>query len=183
VVSYRVRIGFLDLSAAILLGLALVIPSPARAVRALYFKPQAALATQIAEAQAALSRDPKDGVAAASLADLLVAAHQTDWAIRTGAVAADSGSPTAWRAAVSVSAAYMDRRDIGPAYEWAARALTACEAAPADACGDDDRGRVEMYARALRAVRDSGVDVKKSSKGIIEAVDRAVPLIRLGKKP
>lgn len=177
------RIGFLDLSAAILLGLALVIPSPARAVRPLYFKPQAALETQIAEAQAAVSRDPKDGVAAARLTDLLVAAHQTDWAIRTGAVATEAASPTSWRAAVSVSAAYMDRRDIGPATEWAARALSACDVAPADACGDDDRARLEMYAKALRAVRDSGVDVKKTSKGVSEAVDRAVPLIRLGKKP
>jgi hypothetical protein len=175
-----VRIGFLDISAAIFFLLALILPSPSRQVRPLYFKEAAALETPIAEAQAAVSRDPKDGAAAARLADLLVAAHQTDWAIRAGGVGAAAGAPNAWRAAVSVSAAYMDRKEIAPAYEWAAKALADCDAAK---CGDDDRTRLEMYATALRSVKDSGVDMKTSSKGVTEAVERAVPLIRLGKRP
>jgi hypothetical protein len=175
-----VRIGFLDISAAIFFVIALVLPSPSRAVRPLYFKEQSALSTQIAEAQAAVGRDPKDGAAAARLTDLLVAAHQTDWAIRAGAVGTAAKSPTSWDAAASVSAAYMDRRDILPAYEWAAKALAECEGS--SACGDDDHVRLEMYTRALRSVRDSGIDVKKSAKGLDAAVERAVPLIRLGKK-
>lgn len=172
------RIGFLDISAAIFFLIALVLPSPSRALRPLYYKDVAALAPRIAEAQAAVGRDPKDGAAAARLTDLLVAAHQTDWAIRAGAIGAAAKSPTSWDAAASVSAAYMDRRDIGPAYEWATQALAACESSKA--CTDDDHVRLEVYTRALRSVHDSGIDIKKSSKGLDSAVERAVPLIRLG---
>jgi len=177
------KLGLIDLGAAVAFVIALVLPPPAKSLRPLYFKEQSALELPIAEAQAAVAHDGKDGVAAARLADLLVVAHQSDWAIRIGAVTAATGSPTSWRAAVGVSAAYMDRKEIGPAYEWAVRAGQGCEA-PGAACSDDDRVRLEMYVTALRSVRDSGIDVKKTSKGVNDAVERAVPLIRLGvKKP
>src|SRR5262245_48919689 len=127
---------------------------PSREARPLYVKQGRALESEIAAAQAAVARDGKDGAAAARLADVLVAAHQNDWAIRVAAAAAELKSPTSWRAAVAASAAYMDRKDIAPAYEWAARAQSLCEAGD---CPDDDRARVDMYASALRSVRDSGI--------------------------
>jgi hypothetical protein len=75
----------------------------------------------------------------------------------------------------------MDRKDIAPASEWAARSLALCDSGD---CTDDDRARLQMVATALRSVLDSGVDVKKSARGVNDAVERAVPLIRLGgKKP
>jgi hypothetical protein len=180
-VCYRigVRFGFFDLFAGVAFLLALVLPTPSREARPLYMREGRALESQIAEAQVAVARDAKDGAAAARLADLLVAAHQTDWAIRIAAAAAEKKTPTSWRAAVAVSAAYMDRREIAPAYEWAAKAQALCEGGD---CPDDERVRVDMYATALRAVRDSGIDVKKTSKGVDEAALRAVPLIRLGGK-
>ncbi len=174
------RIGFFDLFAAVALLLALFLPMPRREARPLYFKEEQALAPKIAAAQAEVARDAKDGAAAARLADLLVEAHQSDWAIRVASLAVDAKSPTSWRAAVAASAAYMERRDVGPATDWAARALALCDGGD---CSEDDRTRLELYAAALRSVRDSNLDVKKSSKGIDEAVNRAVPLIRLGKKP
>jgi hypothetical protein len=174
-----VRFGFFDLFAAVALVLALVLPMPSREARPLYSKEGRALESQIAEAQAAVARDANDGAAAARLADVLVAAHQTDWAIRIAAAAAEPKWPTSWRAAVAASAAYMDRREIAPAYEWAARAQSLCETGD---CPDDDRVRLDVYAAALRSVRDSGIDVKKSSKGVDDAALRAVPLIRLGSK-
>ena len=175
------RVGFFDLFAAVALVLVLVLPAPGRQARSLYFKEQRALATRIAEAQAAVARDPKDGVAAARLADLLVEAHQSDWAIRVAALGAEARAPASWRAAMAASAAYMDRKDIAPASEWAARSLALCDSGD---CTDDDRVRLQMVATALRSVLDSGVEVKKSAKGVSDAVERAVPLIRLGgKKP
>jgi hypothetical protein len=180
VLELGVRLGIVDLFAAAALVLALVLPKPGRDVRSLYFKEQTALAVPLAEAQAAVSRDPQGGAANARMADALVEVHQLDWAIRAGGVGANGKSPTAWRAAASVSAAFMERREIGSAADWGARAVAECDAAPAGGCGDDDHLRLEMYNRALGAVVGSGINLKTTSKGVSDAVDRAVPLIRLG---
>jgi hypothetical protein len=174
-----VRVGILDLTAAVVFVIALLLPAPARPVRPLYGREEAALALRLAEAQAALAGAPGDSAAAARLADLLVDVHETDWAIRVAAVGAGSPSPEAWRAAVAASAAHMDRREVGPALEWADRALAACDR-PEARCPDYERARLDTYAAALKAVHDSGVDPKKNSRGVLDAVERAVPLIRIG---
>jgi len=177
-----VRIGILDLAAAVLLLVALVMPAPKRPVRPLYSREQAGYDLKIAEAQAEVTLHPDDAAAAARLADLLVDVHQTDWAIRVAALAASAAgaSPERWRAAVAASAAHMDRREVGPALEWVDRALAACEA-PGAECPDYERARVETYASALKSVHDSGVDPKKDGRGVRAAVERAVPLIRIGR--
>jgi hypothetical protein len=175
-----VRIGLLDIGAAGVLLVALLLPAPAHPVRPLYNRVQAELAPRIALAQAEVARDPSDAAAAARLADLLVEVRQTDWAVRAAAQGAAAHGPERWRAAVAVSAAHMDRREVGPAYEWADAAIKACDD-PSAECPDYERARLDMYATALKAVRESGVDAKKNGKGVAEAVERAVPLIRLGK--
>jgi hypothetical protein len=60
------------------------------------------------------------------------------------------------------------------------RAVSACDAEGSD-CAEPDRARLEMYNVALRAVFDSHIDPKVNRKGFVEAAQRAVPLIRLGK--
>lgn len=173
------RIGVLDLTAAVVLFVALVLPAPARPVRPLYGREESALALKLAEAQAEVARSPGDALAAARLADLLVDVHQSDWAIRVAAIAAHLESPDAWRAAVAASAAHMERREVGPALEWADRAVAACDR-PGARCPDYERARLETYVTALQAVHDSGVDPKKNARGVFDAVERAVPLIRIG---
>ena len=177
-----VRIGVLDVTAAVVLLVALVLPAPAHPVRPLYGREEAALALKLAEAQAEVARSPGDAAAAARLSNLLVDVHQTDWAIRVAAVGANGESPDAWRAAVAASAAHMERREVGPALEWADRAASACDK-PGASCPDYERARLETYITALRAVHDSGVDVKKNTRGVFDAVERAVPLIRIGGTP
>lgn len=181
------RLGILDVTAAVVFLVALALPAPARPVRPLYPKEQerelVGLETRLAGAQADLARDPGDAAAAARLAQLLVEAHQTDWAIRIASVAVEgpgAKSPERWRAAVAASAAHTQRREIGPALEWADRALAAC-GEPGAACPDYERARLETYAAALQAVHDSGIDARKNGRGMFDAVERAVPLIRIGK--
>lgn len=168
----------LDIGAAGVLLVAVVLPAPRRTIRPVLHDPQ--LALHIAEGQADVIRDPADSGAAAQLADLLVSARQTDWALRVAGVAATTSAPERWRAAIAASAVHMDRMEVAPAYEWADKALKACVAPGAD-CPDFERTRLETVAAALKAVHDGGIDAKKNSKGVIDAAERAVPLIRLGK--
>lgn len=176
-----VRFGVLDIAAAAAFALVALLPSPARPIRGLVSKDLASLAPRIAEAQADMARDPRDADAAARLADLLVRVRQTDWAVRVAARAAATPSPERWRAMVAVSAAHADRLEIPLAYEWARKALVACEEKDTD-CPEFERGRLAMYERALEAAYQSGVDPKINPKGMNEAVEKAVPLIRMGKK-
>jgi hypothetical protein len=172
-------VGLLDIVAAGALAVALLMPSPSRPIRPLYGKEAVSLAPRIAEAQARVALDPEDGTAAAALADLLVLARQTDWAIRAAVRAAPSESPDAWRAMVAASAAHVDRYEIRQGLEWAEKALAACEKDGA-ACADHERARLSLYAGALRAAFDSRIDPRRNPDGFTDAVQRAVPLIRLG---
>jgi hypothetical protein len=175
-----VRVGILDIVAAGAFVVAAALPSPSRPIKPLYVREAAALGPTVGEAQAEVAHDPKSGAAVAKLADLLVRARQTDWAIRTAAAASTIDSPDRWRVLVAASAAHVDRLEIRQGLEWAEKALAACEAPGAD-CADFERARLALYERALRAAFDSHIDPKRNAKGFIDAVDRAAPLIRLGK--
>jgi hypothetical protein len=79
-----------------------------------------------------------------------------------------------------VSAAHADRLEIALAHEWASKAVEACEPAGAD-CPDYERARLEMYERAIAAAHESGADPRRNPRGMADAVERAVPLIRIGR--
>jgi hypothetical protein len=97
-----------------------------------------------------------------------------------GAQASAEKGPERWRAMVAVSAAHADRLEIGPAYEWADKALAACDEEGA-VCADYERMRLELYVAALKAGFDSGIDPQKNAAGFADAVRKAAPLIRIGK--
>src|SRR5262249_31601285 len=124
-------------------------PAPGRPVKPLYAGQTAPLAERVARAQADVSRDPNDAAAAARLARRLVRAHQTDLAIRVAGRAAASASAEKWRAIVAVSAAHVDRLELGLALAWAQKALAACDEAGAADCPEYERGRLQMYATVL----------------------------------
>ncbi len=173
------RVGLLDIAAAGALAAALLLPAPTRDIVPL-FRNDTSLPALLAEAQADALRTPHDGRAAARLADLLVRARETDWAIAVSAAAAREASPGRWRAMVAASAAFTDRLELAPAYAWADQALKWCDA-PGSDCAEMERGRLDMYVTALRAAVESGVDPTKNPKGFEDVVRKAVPLIRLGK--
>lgn len=178
------RVGVLDIVAAGALLVVLVLPSPSREIRALYGYTNAAAAVtpaQIAEAQAEVARDPASGGAAARLAELLVRARQTDWAVRAAVRPATESGADRWRALVALSAAYIDRLEIRAALESAVRAIEACDADGAE-CADFQHARLDMYHAALRAAYESQIDPKVNKKGFAEAANRAVPIIRVGQQ-
>jgi hypothetical protein len=176
------RVGLLDIVAVGAFLVALVLPSPSREVKSLYGYTNAAQAVTVedlAEAQAEVARDPASGAAAARLAELLVRARQTDWAVRAAVRPATADAADRWRALVALSAAYVDRLEIRSALEWAVRAVEACDADGA-ACAEHEQARLDLYHTALRAAWDSQIDPKVNRKGFADAARRAVPLIRVG---
>jgi hypothetical protein len=173
-----VRVGLLDIGAAGALIAALLLPAPSRPVKPLYAAEKAPLVEPIAAAQADLARNPADATSGAQLAELLIRARQTDWALRIASHAADAKSPSQWRALVAVSAAHADRFELGAAAEVAERALASCTSPGAD-CADFERDRLKMYAAAMRAGHESGIDPRRNPAGFAAAVQRANPLIRI----
>jgi hypothetical protein len=171
-----------DIAAFGALVVALVLPTPSRPVTPLYAYKKAGLQPLIEEAQADLAHDPTDARVAARLTDLLVQARQTDWALHVGAQASTEKGPERWRSMVAVSAAHADRLEIGPAYEWADKALSACGEEGA-VCADYERTRLELYVAALKAGFDSGIDPRKNAAGFSDAVRKAAPMIRIGNRP
>lgn len=175
-----VRVGILDIVAAGALTVAVVLPSPSRPIKPAYVREVADLSPAIAEAQAEVAHDPRSGAAVARFADLLVRARQTDWAVRLASAASTMESPDRWRALVAASAAHVDRYEIREGLEWAQKAIAACEA-PGSDCADYERAHLGLYERALRAAFDSRIDPKRNPKGFSDAVQRAAPLIRMGR--
>ena len=175
----KLRIGLLDIAAVGVLLFALVLPPPAKQVLPIYQKDSLARPNEIAEAQAALARDPLDYPALARLVDLLAEAGQPDQALRSAGAAYAVESPRRWRAALAVASVHADLLDAKAAFEWAGKALTACDAPGAD-CPDHERVRVDLYAKALKAGIDSGIDPRVDPEGFKHVIDSATPMIRVG---
>jgi hypothetical protein len=153
----RIRVGLFDIGAAVLVAIVLVMPGRELHVGSgyRYVEPDAlpALLFDVAEAQAALVRDPADGGAAERLAQILASrpVNQHDQAFRlAGAAASHADSPTRWRALLALSSAHADRIEIAEAHRFATEAQAACTAAPA-ACPPHEQVRLRVYAEELAA--------------------------------
>jgi hypothetical protein len=175
----RWRVGILDLVAVGVTAAAVLLPSQTKAVNPLYEGDVAARQLAIAEAQADLARDPKDRTALTRLTEALTDVGQSDWALRVAGAAAAQPGADRWRALLVVSAAHADRLDVPEAYDWAKKALAACDA-PGAACADHERTRIDLYVKALKAGIDSGIDPRLDPEGFAHAVNSATPMIRVG---
>lgn len=154
----RIRVGLFDIGAAVFVVTVLVMPDRALHVGTGYrYVEASALPTvlsDVAQAQADLQRDPRDGAAAERLAQILASrpVNQHDQALRlAGQLANHTDSPTRWRALLALSSAHADRIDIPEAHRFAAQALEACDAAPAGACPEHEKVRLRLYVEELVA--------------------------------
>lgn len=150
--------GLFDIGAAVLVLIVLVMPGRDLHVGTGYRYVDAgampALLDDVAEAQAALLRDPADGGAAERLAQILASrpVNQHDQALRlAGWSASHAGSPTRWRALLALSSAHADRIEIAEAHRFAGEALAACDAAPPAACPAHEKVRLRVYGEELAA--------------------------------
>jgi hypothetical protein len=175
----KLRWGLLDIAGVGVALVAVLLPPPATQVFPVYDTQSAANPAEIAQAQAALSRDPADFAALDRYVDLLAEAGQPDQALRAAGAAFAQPSPQHWRAAVAVAAVHADLLDAKAAYEWANKALAACDETGAD-CPEHERVRVDLYAKALKAGIDSGIDPRVDPEGFKKAIDSATPMIRVG---
>lgn len=172
------KVGLIDIGAAGTVLVAILLPSPTRHIESVYGKRLAGVGAEIAKWQADLAREPGDGDAADKLADALLRAEQSDWAVRLAAdVAMQEGSPSRWRALLAVSAAHASRLEMRPSLMWGQKAQAAC-AEPGAACPVHEKARLALYVTALQAGVDSGVDPRLDLRAFGDAVERVVPTIQ-----
>lgn len=152
----RFRVGIVDVSAAVLVLIVIVMPARDMHVASgyRYVEPadRPALVNEVAHAQAQVLARPGDGAAVEALAALLAArpAGQHDQAMRLAGEAAKTSTPTTWRALLAISIAHADRIEIPEALRFANQALQACEA-PGAACPEHEKVRLGLYAEQLTA--------------------------------
>jgi hypothetical protein len=176
----KLRVGLLDIAGAGVAITLLVLPPPAKKVFPVYDKGSLAQPAAIATAEAAIARDAHDFVALGRYVDLLAEAGQSDQALRAAGAAYAEDHPGRWRAALAVAAVHADLLDAKNAYAWAEKALVACDAPGSDCGPEHERVRIDLYARALKAGIDSGIDPKVDPEGFKHAIDSATPMIRVG---
>ena len=174
------RIGILDIATAIVVIVVIVLPARALQVTDAYPGDDAAL-REIALHQARLAADPGDAEAAAKLAESLTKAGQTDWAVQVAGEASQHSDLASWRALLAISTAHAERIEVGPAYEFARKALDACAALGIgpDGCPGPVHARLSVYTDQLQAGLESGIDPRIDPQGFQEAVLRAVIMVRV----
>ena len=175
----NLRVGLLDIAAIGVVVVALVLPPPAKQVLPIYDQNSPANPDAIAAAQADLARDPHDYPALARYVDLLAEAGQLDQALRIAGTAFSLEHPRRWRAALAVASVHADMLDAKAAYEWTLKSLSSCDLPTSD-CPDHERVRIDLYAKALKAGIDSGIDPRVDPTGFKAAIDSATPMIRVG---
>jgi hypothetical protein len=134
----------------------------------------------LALAEARTMARPDDGAAVSDLARRLGEASFKDWAIEAAIHGADraKSSPSAWRALLAASVAYVDKLDVIPALDYANRALAACKAS-ATACPSWEEIRMSLYQQHLDAGVKSGIDPRRDPKGFRAAGEAGLRSIRL----
>jgi len=169
----RLKFGVLDIAALVLVAIVVVLPPRATHVSAGHPPIDTATSAEISKYQARLAADPGDGAAAEELAETLVEAGYSDWALRVaGDATRFKESPTLWRALRGVSATHADRIEIKEALEWGAQALAACRDA-GNSCPAHEEIRLQIYVDQLRAGLASGVDPKADPAGFREAISQS----------
>jgi hypothetical protein len=175
----KLRVSILDVTALIVVLVVMLLPARAMDVSPAYPTDQA---DEIELYQARLAADPGDGAAAEELAARLARVQQTDWALRAaGDATRDTASPTHWRALLAVSSVHAERIEIPAAFEWAKKALLACDADGA-LCPLYERVRLQMYVRELEAgiaAIHKGIDPAADPFAFRRAIDTAYPRARL----
>ena len=179
----RFPVSLVDISAAVVVAVVILLPERTPVVEAHY--PDTLDTAKIGVYQAKLAEDPGDGRAAQALVNLLLEAGETDWALRVGGEAArHHDSPTLWRSYLAISSVHADRFDIKDAYDYAGKAMEACDRDGAD-CPDYERVRLLMYFNELQAGIDAihnGIDPRADPRKFRDAINSAYPHTRFPHK-
>lgn len=155
-------------------------PPVSPAVDTLYGRNVNEIAREVSALQLDLAAAPRDADVAYALATRLVAAGQSDWALRVaGQVAEARESSRRWRAFLATSVVHAERIEMKRALEWAEKAYSACKEEESG-CRLHEAARLETYIIALRAGIESGVDPKVDPRAFDKAVYRTIPTVYAG---
>lgn len=134
----------------------------------------------LALAEARTIAHPEDGAAVGELARRLGESAFKDWAIEASVHGAEraKSSPSAWRALLAASVAYVDKIDVIPGLDYANRALAACHQS-ATACPSWEEIRMKLYQQHLDAGVASGIDPRQNPKGFRAAGEAGLRTIRI----
>lgn len=134
----------------------------------------------LALAEARTIAHPEDGAAVGELARRLGESAFKDWAVEASVHGAEraKSSPSAWRALLAASVAYVDKIDVIPGLDYANRALAACHMST-DACPSWEEIRMKLYQQHLDAGVKSGIDPRKNPKGFRAAGEAGLRTIRI----
>ena len=176
-------VGLVDLGVATIVLVAVVLPA-----REMYADPAVkgtdAARFALAFAEACTVAHPDDGAIVDDLARRLGTAGFKDWAIEAAVHGAERAkqSPSEWRALLAASVAYVDKREVIPALDFANRALSACEAQiQADGqCPSWEQIRMKLYQQHLDAGVKSGIDPHTNPVGFRRAGESALRSIHIG---
>lgn len=181
----RLRIGILDITAALIVLVVMLLPARSVTVQPAYGD-EPELVRELELAQARLAADPDDGEAAYALVKHLLEAGQTDWALRVAGNATRlDGERGSWRALLAISAAHAHRVEIEDAARFARLALEACQATERD-CPSYEEVRLQIYNQQLEAgVRaiERGVDPRLQPAEFREALQAGLRAVRLESAP
>ena len=179
----RFPVSLVDVSAAIVVAVVILLPERTPVVEAHY--PDTIDTAEIGADQAKLAEEPGDGRAAQALVNALLEAGETDWALRVGGEAARHvDSPTLWRSYLAISSVHADRFDIKDAYDYAGKAMEACDRDGAD-CPDYERVRLMLYYNELQAGIEAihaGIDPRADPRKFRDAINSSYPHTRFPRK-
>jgi hypothetical protein len=171
----RLRAGIVDVSVAIVVVVVILLPPKSTSFGALPMTPEQRQRIDALQARLAAGGGAS---LAEDLAEELVAARQSDWALRVAGAASVQGNPERWIALRAVSTTHAERIEIGPAFEYATLALQACEDAGAH-CPPHDHVRLRLYHEQLDAGVRSGIDPRNDPEEFRKAVQGAIRVLNV----
>jgi len=178
-----VRIGLvvtrvLDLAILLLLAAAILMPRPDVKVKPA-LPPDPVMRQRVAELQTELMATPGNVPAALELADIFMDLRHPDWAFASLAGALDA-HPDDHRLHHLASLALADHFEPAYAYTEAGKALTLCESGSAVACGEAERGRLDLLKSTLERVKN--LDMRRDPNSAKEQLIRALRMTYIPKK-
>jgi hypothetical protein len=168
----------LDLAILLLLAAAILMPRPDVKVKpALPSDP--VTRQRVAELQTQLLATPGNVVAALELADIFMDLRHPDWALASLEGALDA-HPDDHRLHQYASLALADHFEPGYAYVEAQKALTLCESGSSVACGEAERGRLDLLKSTLERIKN--MDMRRDPNAAKEALIKGLRLTFVPKK-
>ena len=168
----------LDLAILFLLAAAILMPRPDVKVKPA-FPPDPAVRQRVAELQTQLLATPGNVAVALALADIFMDLRHPDWALASLEGALDA-HPDDHRLHQSASLALADHFEPGYAYAEAQKALALCESGSAVACGEAERGRLDLLKSTLERVKN--MDMRRDPNAAKEQLIKALRLTFIPKK-